>query len=127
MAMPDPAMQHGRICYVELPAADATASAEFYRTVFGWETWTRDDGAMMFWDAGNQIQGAFNTAMAASGIAGPRIYIWVDDVLDASNRIDRAGGKVVVEADPTLVHIDALFRDPAGNLLGIHEYNPENA
>ena len=95
--------------------------------MFGWEIWERSDGATMFWDAGNQIQGAFNTKSTSAGIAGPRIYLWVDDALDASNRIDRAGGRVVVEADPTLVHIDALFLDPAGNLLGIHEHNPENA
>jgi predicted enzyme related to lactoylglutathione lyase len=125
--MPDPVMRHGRICFIELPANDADVSAAFYRTVFGWEIWQREDGVTMFWDAGNQIQGSFATGLAASGIAGPRLSIWVDDALDCSNRIDRAGGKVIVEANPTLVHIDALFRDPAGNLLGIHEYNPENA
>ncbi|HYI25662.1 MAG TPA: VOC family protein [Thermomicrobiales bacterium] len=125
--MPEPAMQHGRICYLELPANDVIVSAEFYRDVFGWEIRERDDGVVVFWDGGNQLQGVFATGLAAAGIAGPRLYIWVDDALDCSNRIERAGGTIMMEANPTLVHIDALFRDPAGNLLGIHEHNPENA
>jgi len=124
--VPDPVMQHGRICYIELPANDVAVSGAFYRTVFGWNIRDRGDGVVLFWDSGNQIQGVFAPELAAAGIAGPRLTIWVDDALDRANRIERAGGKVVVEPNPTLVHIDGLFRDPAGNLLGIHEYNPEN-
>jgi predicted enzyme related to lactoylglutathione lyase len=45
----------------------------------------------------------------------------------ASAAIEGAGGTIVEPADPSVVDIVGAFRDPAGNLLGIHQYNPDNA
>ena len=41
---------HGKVCYIELPAADSPRSAEFYRAVFGWTIRKRGDGATAFDD-----------------------------------------------------------------------------
>lgn len=30
------ALDHGQLCYLQLPAVDAPKSAEFYQAVFGW-------------------------------------------------------------------------------------------
>ena len=38
-------MPHGKICYLEIPAITAEASADFYRDIFGWTIRKRGDGA----------------------------------------------------------------------------------
>ncbi|HEX6627617.1 MAG TPA: VOC family protein [Gemmatimonadaceae bacterium] len=45
-----PTIANGKICYVELPAADVKKSAAFYSKVFGWNMRTRGDGAQAFDD-----------------------------------------------------------------------------
>ena len=44
-----PTRDHGKICYIEIPAVDVEASAAFYREAFGWEIRTRDDGQELEW------------------------------------------------------------------------------
>src|SRR5262249_6055086 len=51
---------NGKICYLEIPAADVQKSADFYRAVFGWEIRKRGDGATAFHD-GVEVSGAFVT------------------------------------------------------------------
>jgi uncharacterized protein len=31
-----PTLANGKICYLEIPAADITRSSDFYNKVFGW-------------------------------------------------------------------------------------------
>jgi len=45
-------MPHGKICYLEIPAKTAEASAEFYRSIFKWKVRPRGDGAIAFDDTG---------------------------------------------------------------------------
>src|SRR5436305_14985842 len=45
-------MPHGKICYLEIPANAAEASAEFYRTIFNWKIRKRGDGEIAFDDTG---------------------------------------------------------------------------
>ena len=51
--------KHGAVCYLEIPASDVEASAAFYRSVFGWDTRTRGDGALAFDDATGAVSGAW--------------------------------------------------------------------
>ena len=44
-------MAHGKICYLEIPAKTAEASADFFSRIFGWKTRTRGDGELAFDDA----------------------------------------------------------------------------
>jgi len=37
-------MPHGKVCYLEIPAITAEASADFYRGIFGWTVKKRGDG-----------------------------------------------------------------------------------
>ena len=39
-----PTPTNGKICYIEIPATDAAASAKFYANAFGWKVRTRGDG-----------------------------------------------------------------------------------
>jgi predicted enzyme related to lactoylglutathione lyase len=45
-------MPHGKICYLEIPAITAEASADFYRGIFGWTIKRRGDGELAFDDSG---------------------------------------------------------------------------
>lgn len=121
------AQTFGAIYYVELPARDVATSAAFYREVFGWNVRRRGDGATAFDDGPGAVSGVWTTERAPVDDPGLRLYISVDDAVAASHRIEAAGGTIVTPADPMVVDIVATFRDPAGNLLAIHQYEPENA
>ena len=41
---------NGKICYIEIPAADIARSSDFYRVVFGWDIRQRRDGHKAFDD-----------------------------------------------------------------------------
>lgn len=117
----------GAIYYVALPARDIAVSASFFRDVFGWNIRTRGDGSTAFDDGAGAVSGVWRTDLEPVDDPGLRLYISVKDAVAASARIGEAGGTIVTAADPTVVDIVAYFRDPAGNLLGIHQYKPENA
>jgi len=46
-----PTATNGKICYLEIPAADVQSSAKFYEQVFGWRLRERGDGELAFDDA----------------------------------------------------------------------------
>jgi len=109
---------NGKICYVELPAADVARSAEFYRAVFGWKIRTRGDGATAF-DDGVEVSGAFVKNRPPAKDPGFRIYIMVADAEATLRKVVAHGGEVVEPVHPGASDVVALFRDPGGNLLGI--------
>jgi len=111
---------HGKICYVELPAADAARSAEFYRAVFGWTIRTRGDGRTAF-DDGVEVSGAFVEGRPAVNDPGFRVYVMVADAEATLRKIAAHGGEIVEPLHPGAPEIVALFRDPGGNLLGIYQ------
>jgi len=37
----EPTLGNGKICYIEIPAADIERSVSFYQEVFGWNVRTR--------------------------------------------------------------------------------------
>ena len=125
--MTDSSNGFGRLYYVEMPARSVEESAAFYRDVFGWSIRSRGDGATAFDDGAGAVSGVWSTQVTPSDDPGFRLYISVEDAVEASTRIEAAGGTIVTAADPSVVDVVAHFRDPAGNLLGIHQYKPENA
>src|SRR5207248_11452294 len=57
MAHGTPTLATGKVCYLEIPAADVERSSRFYRDAFGWELRTRGDGAIAFDDAVKEVSG----------------------------------------------------------------------
>jgi len=45
-----PTLGNGKICYIQIPAADAQQSADFYAKTFGWTIRRRGDGELAFDD-----------------------------------------------------------------------------
>jgi predicted enzyme related to lactoylglutathione lyase len=106
------------ISYLRIPADDAKKVAAFYEAVFGWKVDSdREDPS--FEDGTGHVIGHIDAEMEVSGQAGIRPYVFVESVEGALERIAANGGEVVTrpyaEGDLTV----AVFRDPAGNLLGV--------
>ena len=113
----------GKISYVQIPAADADRSADFYESVFGWNIRRRDGGRIAFDDATGEVSGVWLTDRPPSVQPGLLMYINVEDVQRALEKIVEAGGQIVTPLTPQSEgEAFATFRDPAGNVLGVfHE------
>jgi predicted enzyme related to lactoylglutathione lyase len=111
---------HGKLCYVELPAADPEASARFYEEAFGWTSRRRGDGALAFDDTAGQVSGAFREGRTPSD-PGLVLYVMVDDIDAAVARVEELGGEIVQPVGKDAPELTARFRDPGGNVLGLYE------
>lgn len=103
------------IVYFEFAGPDAAALRAFYNGIFGWEI-----------GADNSIAGS-NTGGIRGGIRQDPpdkvMYLGVEDINKTLESIKAAGGTVIVPrmVVPNVVTF-ALFKDPAGNLLGLAEF-----
>jgi predicted enzyme related to lactoylglutathione lyase len=116
-----PDWRTGKLCYLELPAADVAASADFYERVFGWTIRRRDDGSTAFDDTVGGVSGTFVPGRAPAADPGAVLYVMVADADAAREAITAAGGRVVRTSPPELSEVFAWFADPAGNVLGIYQ------
>jgi len=115
-------MPHGKVCYLEIPAITAEASADFYRGIFGWTIRKRGDGELAFDDAGG-VSGTWVKERARTPDERTRIYIMVDDIPDTLKKIEAAGGRVLTPRTDIAPNSGAfaVFADPAGTEFGLYE------
>jgi len=116
----DPGVADGKICYIELPAADVARSAEFYRRAFGWSMRQRGDGTTAFDDTTGQVSGTFVLGRAPNAEPGILMYVMVADIAAAAKAVTDAGGEIVLPPsanEPVFAHL----RDPGGNIVGMYE------
>ncbi len=116
-----PTLGNGKICYIEMPAADAAQSAAFYSSVFGWTIHTRGDGALSFADTVGEVNGAFVTSRKPWSTPGLLFYIMVDSVAAACEAVEAHGGKIVQPIGGDDPEITARFQDPGGNIVGLYQ------
>jgi uncharacterized protein len=116
-----PTLANGKICYLEIPAVDASLSSDFYKKIFGWNLRQRGDGAVSFDDTVGEVSGAFVIGRPPASEPGALVYIWVKDAAATSEAILANGGEIVQMIDGDSSEIIARFRDPAGNVLGIYQ------
>lgn len=112
---------NGKICYLELPAADVARSAEFYARAFGWEIRKRGDGSTAFDDTTGQVSGTWVTGRKPAAEPGLLFYVMVDDVAATLERILGLGGAVVQPGGADAPEVTARFRDPGGNVVGLYQ------
>lgn len=117
---------HGKICYVELPATDVSRSADFYSRVFGWQSRRRGDGALAFDDTTGQVSGSWVLGRPPAATPGLLVYIMVDSVAEACERVLAHGGSIVQPIGADAPEITARFRDPGGNVIGLYQ-EPDRA
>lgn len=116
-----PSRTNGKICYIEIPAADIERSSQFYQSVFGWNVRTRGDGHLAFDDSLGNVSGTWVQGRTPAGNPGFVIYIMVDDVAAAVDAVTANGGVIVQPIGVDAPEITARFRDPGGNVLGLYQ------
>jgi uncharacterized glyoxalase superfamily protein PhnB len=121
VASSGPRYRTGKLCYIEIPAADVAASAEFYQRALGWKIRRRGDGAVAFDDTVGEVSGTFVTGRPVAGEPGFVIYVMVARADAALDAVRAAGGEVVRPVDPGAGEVFGWFRDPAGNVLGVYQ------
>jgi uncharacterized protein len=119
-----------RVVHFEVPVDDADRAGAFYRAAFDWrvDQW----GDVPYWPMttgeppGIGAEGALTPRSDAP--EGVLVYVQVDDIDPALERIRSAGGAVVAgrTAIPGTGWF-ATFRDPEGNLLGLYQNDPPAA
>ncbi|MGI9519767.1 MAG: VOC family protein [Pirellulaceae bacterium] len=102
------------IVYFEIAGQDGAALQQFYRDLFGWEI---SDSASISSESTGGLPGGIR-----EDPADKVLYMGVSEIDEQLEKIVAGGGEVVlprtvVEGVVTF----ALFRDPAGNLLGLAE------
>ena len=116
-----PTLGNGKICYLEIPASDIAASADFFRRVFGWNIRQRGDGSTAFDDGVGQVSGAWVLKRPPASQPGLLVYVMVDSVAATLDVIVANGGEIVQPIGADAPEITARFRDPAGNVLGLYQ------
>ena len=116
-----PTLANGKVCYIEIPAADVRRSADFYAKVFGWRLRPRGDGRTAFDDTTGEVSGTWVVGRPASSAPGLLIYIMVDSVAATIDVITAHGGEIVQTMGADAPEITARFRDPGGNVIGLYQ------
>ncbi len=116
-----PTLANGKICYIEIPAADIARSADFYGRVFGWHIRQRGDGHTAFDDGAGEVSGTWVVGRPPAAAPGLLVYIMVDSVSATLEVIVANGGEVVQPIGADAPEITARFRDPAGNVIGLYQ------
>lgn len=106
---------HGAVGYLQVPALDLRASATFYETVLGWSVDTENGG----FEAPGLI-GQLTTDEPPSDSSGPVLWMCVDGLWPALDRVTSTGGRVV---EPPMADGGERWLvtvlDPAGNRIGL--------
>jgi uncharacterized protein len=116
-----PALGHGKVCYIQIPAVDVETSARFYAAVFGWNVRQNSQGHTSFDDGVGEVSGAWVTDRPPMTEAGLLFYIMVNDAELSIEAIKAYGGRIVQGIGGDEGEITARFTDPSGNLLGIYQ------
>jgi predicted enzyme related to lactoylglutathione lyase len=116
-----PTYANGKICYIEIPAADVMLSASFYKEIFGWKIHQRSDGQFAFDDPVGEVSGTWVMGRNTSQDTGILIYIMVESVTSTIKRISAKGGKIIELPDKDSKEITARFSDPAENVFGLYQ------
>src|SRR5690349_15282188 len=90
-----PTLAHGKICYIEIPAADIRRSAEFYENALGWKTRRRGDGSIAFDDGAGQVSGTWVVGRPPMAAPGLLVYVMVDSVAATIDKVLAHGGEIV--------------------------------
>ena len=102
------------IVYFEIAGPDAARLRSFFKSVFGWEI-----------DGSSTIESRSTGGLRGGIREDPPdkvLYMGADDIDDVLAKVEANGGSVVLPRTVVPEGVTfALFKDPAGNLLGVAE------
>lgn len=118
-------MRAGKVVHFEIPIDEPARAVAFYRDALGWplEQW----GPMEYWTttggSGDGIGGGLTRRSTDAPVV--TFYISVDDIDDALDSIEAAGGRRLTERMPIpTMGWSALFEDTEGNRIGLFQHDP---
>jgi predicted enzyme related to lactoylglutathione lyase len=107
------------IVHIEFPSVDFARTAAFYGQLFGWQTQQNATATYMKFDGDSGPSGGWVRADMAQS-AGPIPYLPVDDLTKMLDKVERAGGRVMVRSMTFAGGGEvALVADPDGNVIGL--------
>jgi len=126
------------IVHFEIHASDPEKLAGFYREVFGWDIKKWDSPVMEYWvvmtaakDAPNAINGGLLRRKGPAPAEGQAVNAFVctvnvQDIDDTMTKAAEAGAKIAAPKMPLpgMAWI-AYLKDPDGNILGVHQTDPD--
>ena len=115
----------GRLVHFEIRAADKRRAMAFWRSLFGWRfnDWEGETLPYSLIDTGgNPNGGMYETREPARGLV---VYFSVDDVEEATHRVEELGG-TVVEPKTSIPGVGwfAACRDTEGNDFSVFQPDP---
>jgi predicted enzyme related to lactoylglutathione lyase len=120
----NPLARHGHVSYMEIPAVEPRRSAAFYEAVFSWHTRDNDTGGISFDDPAGNLIGRWDVGLAVAREPGILIFVYVDGIDDALERAVASGGEIIKPPRPEGDVWVATVRDPAGNVIGLWQFDP---
>lgn len=123
-------MSRNPVTWFEIMGRDALALQQFYRDVFGWKLTPPTGPEMGYYSMlGRDVDGiAGGIGQEQGGDRRVSVYIEVDDTDAFLKKVEQAGGSTML---PTMTVTEgttiAIFRDPAGNAIGLLKANPRPA
>lgn len=117
----EPTFGNGKICYIVMPAIDVNQSAAFYSTVFNWNIRQREDGSVSFDDSVTEVSGTWVTDRKPTDGETIIIFIMVANAEKTLLSIVENGGEITQQIGKDFPEVTALFKDPAGNVMGIYQ------
>jgi uncharacterized protein len=108
------------IVFFDIAGTDLASQAAFYKAVFDWDV---DSNGSLTVPAATPLPGLLRIEPGDHGPVAERvIYVGVPDIAAALATITAHGGSIVVpRTEVPGVVILALFKDPAGNRMGLVE------
>ena len=106
------------VVFFDIAGPDDEVLREFYSTVFGWEY---DEGGQFNLQVLSPLSGTIRKDPSEK-----RIYLGVPDVAASLKTIEHAGGTIdAPRFEVPGVVVLGLFKDPAGNPMGLVEMDGE--
>lgn len=123
-----------RVAHFEIQAADPEKAAKFYTDVFGWEITKWEGGDFEYWmvmtgerDEPGGINGGLLRRNGPAPVEGASVNAYVCTITvesydECHTKIEKAGGKnVVPKAALKGMAWQGYYKDPEGNIFGIHQ------
>ena len=118
------ARKEGSIVHIEIHSSDPARTKEFYNEVFGWKFQDIPEMDYTTFEAPSAPHGG----LQKHGEKGPTVlnYILVNDIVRTLERIENAGGMVMVpKSEIPNIGWYAVFQEPGGTVQALYQDMPK--
>ena len=123
-------MNYNAVNWFEIPVSDMSRARKFYENVFQREMEEVEaalsDMEMVFFSGTHEAPGAMGALVKSKNqkpaqMSGVLIYFSCQNITDELERVEKAGGSVLMPRTPIGEHgFIALIQDTEGNRIGMH-------